>query len=105
NFLSVPGKQIKDSVQTRLRQKYKGAAEVFLVHRLDMATSGILLVAKNLALYKQLQRLFAKRLIAKRYVAILKNPPADPSGYVDLPLRVDLDDRPRQLVDYEHGKA
>lgn len=105
NFLSVPGKQIKDSVQTRLRQKYKGAAEVFLVHRLDMATSGILLVAKNLALYKQLQRLFAKRLIAKRYVAILENPPADPSGYVDLPLRVDLDDRPRQLVDYEHGKA
>lgn len=102
-FLSVPGKTIDDSVQFRLQEKYK-SDKLMLVHRLDMSTSGILVAAKSEQSYKFIQRQFIKRKAEKRYVALLDGLLAENEGVVDLPLRVDLEDRPRQLVCYEHGK-
>ena len=103
-FLSVPGKTISDSVYARIREKYPEATGPLIVHRLDMSTSGIMLIAKNEATAVQLQSQFINRTIKKRYVALLDGLLEKSHGYIDLPLRVDLDDRPRQLVCYEHGK-
>ena len=103
-FLSVPGKTISDSVYARIKEKYPEATGPLIVHRLDMSTSGIMLIAKNEATAVQLQSQFINRTIKKRYVALLDGLLEKSHGYIDLPLRVDLDDRPRQLVCYEHGK-
>ena len=106
-FLSIPGKNIEDSVYTRIKSLYPHSSGPLLVHRLDMSTSGILLIAKNKEAHKNLQRQFINRKVKKRYVAILKGSHEfkDTSGFIRLPLRVDIDDRPRQLVCYEHGKT
>lgn len=104
-FLSVPGKETEDSVYLRMKQKYPEATGPLLVHRLDMSTSGLLLIAKNKEAHKNLQRQFLRRTVQKRYVALLDGIIAEDEGIIDLPLRVDLDDRPRQLVCYEHGKT
>jgi len=104
-FLSVPGKSIVDSVQTRIAQKYPNATGPLLVHRLDMSTSGIILIAKQKDIHESLQKQFLKRTVEKRYVALLNGYVKSSSGEISLPLRVDLEDRPRQLVCYEHGKA
>jgi tRNA pseudouridine32 synthase/23S rRNA pseudouridine746 synthase len=103
-FLSVPGKTISDSVYARIKEKYPDATGPLIVHRLDMSTSGIMLIAKNEATAVQLQSQFINRTIKKRYVALLDGLLNRKYGYINLPLRVDLDDRPRQLVCYEHGK-
>lgn len=104
-FLSVPGKTISDSVFARIKEKYPEAKGPLIVHRLDMSTSGIMLIAKNEAAAVQLQSQFINRTIKKRYVALLDGLLEQSHGYIDLPLRVDLEDRPRQLVCYEHGKS
>lgn len=104
-LLSVPGKIIRDSVQWRMQQTYPEATGPLTVHRLDMSTSGLMLIAKTEAIYKALQQQFIKRQVKKRYVALLDGRLEADSGIIDLPLRVDLNDRPRQLVCYEHGKA
>jgi tRNA pseudouridine32 synthase/23S rRNA pseudouridine746 synthase len=103
-FLSVPGKDIKDSVYTRIKEKYPEATGPLIVHRLDMSTSGILLLTKTKEANKVLQSQFINRTIKKRYVALLDGNLAENSGKINLPLRVDLDDRPKQLVDFTHGK-
>jgi tRNA pseudouridine32 synthase/23S rRNA pseudouridine746 synthase len=104
-FLSVPGKKIADSVYQRIKDKYPEASGPLVVHRLDMSTSGLMLIAKNEEIYVTLQSQFIKRTIKKRYVALLEGDLKEKEGYIDLPLRVDLDDRPRQLVCYDHGKS
>lgn len=103
-LLSVPGKNIEDSVYTRMQAKYPAATGPLIVHRLDMSTSGLLLIAKNKEIHKALQQQFIKRTVKKRYIALLEGTVEDDIGFIDLPLRVDLDDRPRQLVCYEYGK-
>ena len=103
-FLSVPGKEISDSVYTRIKKKYPNATGPLIVHRLDMSTSGILLLSKTKEANKILQSQFIKRTIKKRYVALLDGIINKKEGEINLPLRVDLDDRPRQLVCDEHGK-
>ncbi|WP_407557736.1 pseudouridine synthase [Winogradskyella sp. 4-2091] len=103
-FLSVPGKIIKDSVLTRIQAYLPNATGPLLLHRLDMSTSGLLLVAKNERTHKKLQKQFIERTIKKRYVALLDGILNVKQGIIDLPLRVDLNNRPRQLVCYEHGK-
>ncbi len=100
-FLSVPGRNIKDSVQTRMQKLYPDA---MLVHRLDQSTSGLLLVAKNQETYHNLQSQFIKRTVNKRYLAVLDGILKEKTGFIDLPLRVDLNNRPHQLVCYEYGK-
>lgn len=103
-FLSVPGKIISDSVYQRAKELYPNATGPLIVHRLDMSTSGLMLIAKDEETYVKLQSQFIKRTIKKRYVALLDGVLQENEGFIDLPLRVDLDDRPRQLVCFEHGK-
>ena len=103
-FLSVPGKNVKDSVYQRVKELYPNATGPLIVHRLDMSTSGLLLIAKSEEIYKDLQSQFIKRTIQKRYVALLDGIVSNDEGFIDLPLRVDLDNRPNQLVCYEYGK-
>lgn len=103
-FLSVPGKDIKDSVYTRIKDKYPEATGPIIVHRLDMSTSGILLLTKTKEANKILQSQFINRTIKKRYVALLDGILPNNKGKIKLPLRVDLDDRPKQLVDFKFGK-
>lgn len=104
-FLSVPGKRVEDSVFKRMQAKYPKATGPLIVHRLDMSTSGIMLLAKTRKAHKALQYQFKVRSISKRYVAILDGILEEDQGLISLPLRVDLNDRPRQLVCYEYGKA
>jgi len=103
-FLSVPGIHISDSVYQRMKQRYPNASGPLIVHRLDMSTSGILLIAKDKDSHKFIQNQFIKKTITKRYVALLNGTVEGDEGEINLPLRVDLDDRPRQLVCYEYGK-
>lgn len=103
-FLSVPGKIISDSVYQRVKELYPKATGPLIVHRLDMSTSGLMLIAKDEETYLKLQSQFIKRTIKKRYVALLDGILEENEGCINLPLRVDLDDRPRQLVCYEYGK-
>lgn len=104
NFLSVPGKKIQDSVYTRVKALYPYATGPLIVHRLDMSTSGLLVIAKTKLVHQNLQSQFTKRKVSKRYVAILEGSLQQVEGTIDLPLRVDLENRPHQLVCYEHGK-
>jgi len=103
-FLSVPGKNIQDSVYERVKKRYPEATGPLIVHRLDMSTSGLLLIAKSEEIYKKLQSQFIKRTVKKRYVALLDGIVKQPEGIITLPLRVDLGNRPNQLVCYEYGK-
>ncbi|WP_298782361.1 RluA family pseudouridine synthase [uncultured Polaribacter sp.] len=103
-FLSVPGKEITDSVYSRVKEKYPTATGPLIVHRLDMSTSGILVLTKTKEANKIVQSQFIKRTIKKRYVALLDGNLSENSGTINLPMRLDLDDRPRQLVDFTHGK-
>jgi len=102
-LLSVPGRSglLHDSVVTRLRAQHPDAS---VVHRLDLDTSGLLIAAKDPETHAALQRAFACREIAKRYAAWLDGSVAGDHGVVELALRVDLDDRPRQIHDPVHGK-
>ena len=109
-FLSVPGKEIEDSVYSRMRQTFPHATGPLIVHRLDMSTSGLMVIALTKEAHKQLQKQFIQRTVTKRYVALLAGMPAvmankQATGNISLPLRGDLDDRPRQLVCHEFGKA
>lgn len=104
SFLSVPGKTISDSVYTRIKDKYPSATGPLIIHRLDMSTSGILLLAKTKDAHKYIQYQFIHRHIEKTYIALLDGLTEEDAGTIDLPLRTDIDDRPRQLVCYEHGK-
>lgn len=103
-FLSVPGKEINDSVFTRIQQMRPDATGPIIVHRLDMSTSGILVLTKTEVAYHHLQQQFIKRSVKKRYAALLDGMILENDGQIELPLRVDLDDRPRQMVCYEFGK-
>ena len=103
-FLSVPGIHIQDSVYERMRIRYPEATGPLIIHRLDMATSGLLVLAKTKDAHKYIQSQFIKKTVEKRYVALLDGILKEKEGFIELPLRVDLDDRPRQLVCYDYGK-
>lgn len=104
-MLSVPGRSpaLRDSALTRLQQRSADPDLPLSVHRLDLDTSGLLLFAKSRAAHRELSRLFAERKVEKHYLAWLVGELSG-QGRIDLPLRVDLDDRPRQIVDHRHGK-
>jgi len=103
-MLSVPGKSITDSVYTRMRALYPEAEEPMVVHRLDMSTSGLMLLAKTKRAHQHLQSQFIKRKVKKSYIAVLEGTIEGQSGEISLPLRVDLDHRPRQVVCATYGK-
>ena len=102
--LSVPGILGGTSVQQWLRDDYLRSNELFVVHRLDMATSGLLIAAKSMEVYKELQRQFAEREVKKQYIALLDGVPQNSEGVIELPLAADYENRPRQKVDYVSGK-
>jgi tRNA pseudouridine32 synthase / 23S rRNA pseudouridine746 synthase len=106
-LLSVPGRSgaLSDSVLTRLRRRYPDDAGAVIVHRLDLDTSGVLLAARDPVTHAALQRMFALREIEKRYVAWVAGEVAADAGEIALALRVDVDDRPRQVHDPVHGKS
>lgn len=101
---SVPGKEHLQSVYSIVRQMFPDADGPLLVHRLDMETSGVLLIAKTKNVFVALQRQFAARRVKKRYVALLDGLLKTDDGTISLPIRPNPDDRPRQMVDFEHGK-
>lgn len=102
-MLSVPGKISAISLQERVQQLYP-QCDMQVVHRLDMATSGMLLFAKNQDVHKALQAMFESRQVKKQYVAILDGIVEHDCGMIDLPLILNPDDRPRQIVSRTHGK-
>ena len=103
-MLSVPGKEDAVSVYSLMREQYPEADGPLAVHRLDMATSGLMLIAKTKRVHQNLQAQFKNRLVRKRYVALLEGIVPKDKGTVDLPLCLNPLDRPRQMVHTEHGK-
>ena len=105
-MLTVPGRgpTMQDCVMTRLRARYPDATGQMVVHRLDLDTSGLLLAAKDPITASALQRLFSLREIDKHYVAWLDGVVTDDHGHIHLPLRMDVDDRPRNIHDPVFGK-
>ena len=103
-MLSVPGKEDAVSVYSLTREQYPEADGPLTVHRLDMATSGLMLIAKTKRVHQNLQAQFKNRLVRKRYVALLEGIVPKDKGTVDLPPCLNPLDRPRQMVHTEHGK-
>jgi tRNA pseudouridine32 synthase/23S rRNA pseudouridine746 synthase len=101
---SVPGRppELKDCAISRLQAIYSDA---LVVHRLDMATSGMLLFARGATMQRALSQLFERRLVHKRYEAVVHGHLAAPTGTIDLPLIADWPNRPRQKVDWVQGKS
>lgn len=102
-LLSVPGRGAdkSDSLATRVQQKFPDA---LIVHRLDMATSGLLLFARNAEMQCRLSQLFRERVVEKRYVAVVLGRMISDTGEINLPLISDWPNRPRQKIDFAIGK-
>ena len=104
-LLSVPGKDTaQPSVYALMRSKYPEATGPLIVHRLDMSTSGVMMIAKTEFAYHRLQKAFLNHQIQKKYVAIISGKDIPEKGIISLPLMPDYLDRPRQIVDHEQGK-
>ncbi len=103
-MLTVPGKLLEDSLLTRYQDAHPEAHGPMVVHRLDQETSGLVIFAKDKATHKALQQQFENHTIKKCYIALLEGIVPQDEGVIDLPLRPDVDDRPRQRVDAEWGK-
>ena len=104
-LLSVPGKDAaQPSVYALMRSKYPEATGPLIVHRLDMSTSGVMMIAKTEFAYHRLQKAFLNHQIQKKYVAIISGKDIPEKGIISLPLMPDYLDRPRQIIDHELGK-
>jgi len=102
-LLSVPGRgeDKQDSLISRVQQEFP---EALIVHRLDMSTSGIMLLARNKLMHRQLSLLFQERQVDKRYTAVVEGIVQQSSGRIDLPLITDWPNRPKQVVNFLVGK-
>ena len=107
-LLSVPGKTEQNSLLEWARAQWPGGSGPLLVHRLDMDTSGLVLIALDKVIHKKLQKQFINRSVGKKYVALVagsvRRRTGREEGVISLPIRVDLDDRPRQMVCEQHGR-
>ena len=103
-FLSVPGKEVSDSVYLRIKQQFPDATGPLIVHRLDMSTSGLMVIALNPQANKYLQKQFIHREVHKQYVALVEGLLLQNEGEINLSLRGDLYDRPKQIVCNQDGK-
>lgn len=103
-LLSVPGRQdhMKDSLSRRVQQDFPAAT---VVHRLDMDTSGIMVMALNKAAHRHISRQFEKRQTSKSYIAHLYGDVSGDEGEIDLPLILDWPNRPLHMVDHDNGKS
>jgi tRNA pseudouridine32 synthase/23S rRNA pseudouridine746 synthase len=88
-----------------MKMQFPNASGPLVVHRLDMSTSGLMLIALTSDVYIDLQKQFIDRKIQKEYEALLDGTLSQDKGEIKLPLRLDIDDRPRQLVCFKHGKS
>lgn len=105
-YLSVPGRSAMPSVQSFVTEHCPDANGPIIVHRLDMATSGLMVMAKDKETHRLLQEQFKARTVKKRYAAVLDGTWHGPEhGTISLPMRPDMLDRPRQTIDYANGKA
>ncbi len=104
-MLSVPGRSSAVSVKSIVEERYPEATGALMVHRLDQDTSGVLVVAKSAEVHKSLQRQFGERQLSKRYIAVVEGVIEADQGEIKLPLRPNIDDRPRQMVDFKYGKS
>lgn len=102
-LLSIPGIEIQNSVYTQLQEGFQGI-EPLIIHRLDMSTSGLLVVAKTKEAHKYIQKQFIKKTVKKRYTALLSAIIEEEEGLIELPLRPNILNRPRQMVCFEKGK-
>ncbi|MDY7109538.1 MAG: RluA family pseudouridine synthase [Planctomycetota bacterium] len=102
-LLSVPGigPEKADCLAARIAAALPGAR---IVHRLDRDTSGVIVMALDAEAHRQLSVQFQDRLVEKKYIAIAAGVIEREEGSIDLPLRKDLDDPPRQIIDHEHGR-
>ena len=103
-MLSVPGKERQTSIYDLARKAYPEADGPMIVHRLDMATSGLLIIAKDKKTHQHLQAQFKNRSIRKKYIALLDGVVPEDEGTIELPLCLNPLDRPRQMVDTQYGK-
>ena len=103
-MLSVPGKERQTSIYDLAREAYPEAEGPMIVHRLDMATSGLLIIAKDKKTHQHLQAQFKNRSIRKKYIALLDGIVPEDEGTIELPLCPNPLDRPRQMVDTQYGK-
>ncbi|MEH6453730.1 MAG: RluA family pseudouridine synthase [Psychromonas sp.] len=103
-LLSVPGREKKrwDSLALRILRVWPNAC---VVHRLDMATSGIIVLAMRKSAQSHMGRQFQQKVIDKTYYARVEGIISEDSGLIDLPIRCDWENRPRQIVDFEQGKS
>ena len=106
-LLSVPGRGLKnlDCVSERVKALYPGCIEQPSVHRLDMDTSGLLVVARTKEVHRNISIQFQEREVTKGYIAILDGELDGEEGTVELPFRLDIDNRPQQIYDPVHGKV
>ena len=106
-MLSVPGRgpEKRDCVSERVRALYPGCPEQPAVHRLDMDTSGLIVVARTREAHRELSKQFQKRATRKAYIALLEGELRGESGTVELPFRLDVENRPYQIHDPVHGKV
>lgn len=102
-LLSVPGRgeDKQDCLSARIQQRFPDA---LVVHRLDMATSGLMVFARGEAMQRELSRMFREREVTKRYVALVAGVLEHEVGEIDLPLMVDWPNRPKSKVDHVSGK-
>lgn len=103
-MLSVPGRDVKDSVTKRVRAMFPDCKESPEVHRLDMDTSGLMVVARTVEAHRHLSIQFQDRQTKKRYEALLDGVLRGTGGTIELPFRLDIDNRPLQIYDEVHGK-
>jgi tRNA pseudouridine32 synthase/23S rRNA pseudouridine746 synthase len=105
-LLSVPGRgpENQDCVTERVKALYPGCIDQPSVHRLDMDTSGLLVIARTKEVHRNISIQFQEREVSKRYIAILDGELEGEQGILELPFRVDLDNRPYQIYDAVHGK-
>lgn len=103
-LLSVPGRgaHLQDCLASRVRARH---GDALVVHRLDMATSGLIVFARGIDCQRRLSASFAQRDVAKTYIAVVDGRVAADEGEIDLPLLADWPNRPMQMVDHRHGKA
>lgn len=103
-LLSQPGigPDKQDCLERRVAADFDGAR---IVHRLDRDTSGLMVLARDAKAHRHLSMQFQRRQVSKRYIALVAGCPEEEAGEVDLPLRLDLDNKPRQIVDHAQGKA
>jgi tRNA pseudouridine32 synthase/23S rRNA pseudouridine746 synthase len=104
SLLSVPGigPEKQDCLASRVAAIVSGAR---IVHRLDRDTSGVIIMARDAEAHRHLSMQFQDRVPKKEYVAVVAGVIEADAGRVDLPMRKDLDDTPRQIIDHEHGRA